>query len=770
MKQLKALFINPGTTAYGSGQSMLGLLEKREFEAEVVCPTGGPLGAALQKIGVRIYPLEFGKHAFFTRPDWQLSFYRRLRHIIGESKPDALVVNLDGNTPLVTLASIRAGVPIIRFSRFEFKPPGRWIDRWCWLRASAIICPSDLVKRQVLSWIPCELRSRVHRWYDPHSERPVSDDEVKQFRERFALHQAKVVSCVGRLHPLKQIDIAIRAIGQVRHSEPNVRLLIIGSHDGSASARMLEHNLRKLVTQLGLENNVSFVGYMDRNAVPVAMASSIACVLPSKSESFGMVLTEAWSVMVPTVASDVGGCREISRASGGGLLHPPGDYMTLADQLLKLMTDPLMAKRHGQAGADWVKANCDATAYAVRFAGLLGQVSASRRPSGITVCEPPVCHETPRPTAATGTGDLPTACIATFYHQANPGANLQAYALSRVLGRMGIRAEMIDYRRPARDAAGQSVRQKVAKIVTQSKRRDAYYADFRQRFLKESLRTYLSLEDIQTTPPQAAAYICGSDQIWNPMLLSGGRLDPAYFLQFGSPDIPRFSYAASMGGYVPDVEVSSMIRECLKNYSYVSVREPRAQKYLAQLLGREVALSMDPTLLIDDYSELLDSVDDTQDRPDRYVMVYALQQTATIASAASRVADTSNLPVYSYGGPALPWKVVGRRVIEHGPIEWLRWIKGAETLVTNSFHGLVFGLLFRRRVIVVPLEGALQSRNERLVNLCELLGIGGAFNPHDVKRAAKTATNWDAVFEKLQYEREVSCSYLKRAVADIGNS
>ena len=150
---------------------MLALLGARKFEAEVVCPGGGVLSRELRLLGVKQHPLEFSKYSVRQNPLWHVGFYRRFRQILKLSKPQVVVINLDGNTPLVTLATARAGIPIIRFSRFEFKPPTRWLDRWCWLKAMAIVCPSDLVKQQVLAWAPPEVHSRVHRFYDAYAGR-----------------------------------------------------------------------------------------------------------------------------------------------------------------------------------------------------------------------------------------------------------------------------------------------------------------------------------------------------------------------------------------------------------------------------------------------------------------------------------------------------------------------------------------------------------------------------------------------------------------------
>jgi phosphatidylinositol alpha-1,6-mannosyltransferase len=87
-----------------------------------------------------------------------------------------------------------------------------------------------------------------------------------------------------------------------------------------------------------------------------------------------MVLMEAWAQGVPTVASDVGGCGEISRASGGGSLAAGGDASSFAEHLLALLTDREAAAAKGRSGMAWVRANCDPAVASSRFAAILSSL------------------------------------------------------------------------------------------------------------------------------------------------------------------------------------------------------------------------------------------------------------------------------------------------------------------------------------------------------------------------------------------------------------
>lgn len=346
---------------------MLTLLGSKSFDAEVVCPIGGDLEGALLKLGVRVYPLEFGKYSLRQNPAWHLGFLLRFRRILQASKPNVVVINLDGNTPLVTLSAVSAGIPIVRFCRFEFFPPKRPIDLWCWNKAAAVICPSDWVRQQILSWGGASYGTRTYRLYDPYigvtpatapKEAPPIEANPKD---------DIVIGCIGRLHRCKRFETAIEALALIRASGENARLFIIGGDHGSS----LEHNyleeLRELVDKLDIGSAVTFLGRLPHDEVSKALSLMDVLVLPSESESFGMVLMEAWANGVPSVCTDVAGCGEITRASGGGLLARIGDASHFAAQILSLIRRPHDAMSMGLKGEKWVKENCDPKHYASCF-------------------------------------------------------------------------------------------------------------------------------------------------------------------------------------------------------------------------------------------------------------------------------------------------------------------------------------------------------------------------------------------------------------------
>lgn len=374
---MKLLFVHPASRIFGSEKSLLGLLDHAvEFVPEVVCPPGSELSGMLQVRGIRVYELEFGKYSLARCPFWHLGMLLRLMVVFRRAQPDAIVINLEGNTLLVVLAARLMRLPVVRFSRFEFSPPSRWVEREGWLASQAIICPSKLVRSQVVAWAPDWFKDRVFHIYNPHSITLPKESERWAEREELGLNDGWVVGVFGRLHPGKRIETVIDAIAVLSERMPNIRLLVVGTHEDSPAGHAYAVSLREQADRRRIGALTLFLGY--RQDVPLLLSICDVCVLASESESFGRVLVEAWAVEVPTIASNVGGCREITLASGGGQLFPVGDVDALTEKLTFLLAHPEAGLEYGKRGRAWVEANCAPTTYAEKFGALIKGIRARK--------------------------------------------------------------------------------------------------------------------------------------------------------------------------------------------------------------------------------------------------------------------------------------------------------------------------------------------------------------------------------------------------------
>lgn len=140
------------------------------------------------------------------------------------------------------------------------------------------------------------------------------------------------ICTAARLVPYKHIDDLIRAFALVKSSIHNAQLIIMG--DGPQ-----RQTLEILTTKLGVTASVQFSGGLNHQEVLTNMKRSHVFSLPSSVEGFGLASIEAAACGLPYVSADIPATREITREAMGGYLYPVGDYQTLAEKIITLLTN-----------------------------------------------------------------------------------------------------------------------------------------------------------------------------------------------------------------------------------------------------------------------------------------------------------------------------------------------------------------------------------------------------------------------------------------------
>ncbi len=153
-----------------------------------------------------------------------------------------------------------------------------------------------------------------------------------------------LVCWVGRMDPIKGLEVLLEAFDQVVQRTP-ARLLLVG--DGPLAA-----HVREVLTDRNLWGSVSMLG--TRSDVPGILKSCQMFVLPSFTEGFPNALLEAMALGLPVVTSDVPGCHDLVTDGVNGLLAPAGDSERLADAIERVLGDDPLAKRLGAAAKDTV--------------------------------------------------------------------------------------------------------------------------------------------------------------------------------------------------------------------------------------------------------------------------------------------------------------------------------------------------------------------------------------------------------------------------------
>ena len=168
-------------------------------------------------------------------------------------------------------------------------------------------------------------------------------------REKLKFYnEDKIVLAVGRVEPLKGLDVLIRAMSYVDPEMP-YQLVIIGG-DKAASAEI--SRLKDIAMQVGIAHKVKFIGSVDHSKLPIYYRAADVVVIPSFSESFGLVAVEAMASGVPVVASNVGGLALTVEHGRAGFLIPQGSSDQFGEKINLLLNDPKLRSDFGKIGVE----------------------------------------------------------------------------------------------------------------------------------------------------------------------------------------------------------------------------------------------------------------------------------------------------------------------------------------------------------------------------------------------------------------------------------
>ena len=253
------------------------------------------------------------------------------------------------------------------------------------------------------------------------------------------------------------------------------------------------------------------------------------------------------------------------------------------------------------------------------------------------------------------------------------------------------------------------------------------------------------------------AYLVGSDQVWRPKF---SPWQPAYFLDFAEEEnVVRASYAASFG--TDKMEMSgediAHYKPLLQKFDLVSVREASGVDLCRDYFAVAAEQVLDPTLLLDaaDYEK---TIPEEMIRKERFVFSYILDDRPKKKRFAEALAERMNARSCRI---LLPNPAVGTCVpsrIAPYVEDWLRNIRDAETIVTDSFHGAVFAILFRKNFWIFDNPGRGSSR---IASLLEMLGLKDRLiSKLDELPKDMPAIEYDAVFSRITKMRQKSMSFL----------
>lgn len=308
------------------------------------------------------------------------------------------------------------------------------------------------------------------------------------------------------------------------------------------------------------------------------------------------------------------------------------------------------------------------------------------------------------------------------YSTTNYGAVLVAFAMEKAIAKIGYKPTTINFVPSAH----------LFQVTS-----DCVFSTFRKHFLHLTGICTSKVELKKNINPKFYRLCIGSDQI----VRAGWHHDFIYYLDWAYGKKTLISYAASFGKANLRMTVTEQknAKKCINRFDAFSVRESSGMAIMDKYFNKKCSVVCDPTMLLDanDYQPIID-MEAKIKTPPEYVAFYFLNNNREILS---KIGENHTL-VDAYRDENGKYRTVG---------DWLYIIKNAKFVVTDSFHGSIFSIIFQKQFIALP---TLNGGNERLKNLMSMLGTD------------KFIMNGDIVDEKL-FEHKIDYAKFAATLSEI---
>ena len=274
---------------------------------------------------------------------------------------------------------------------------------------------------------------------------------------------------------------------------------------------------------------------------------------------------------------------------------------------------------------------------------------------------------------------------------------------------------------------------------------------------------YSALQEVNTL---CEKFIIGSDQVWRGLFLKGLKNFP--LLDWVNSDKYKIAYASSFGIeiFAEDEKLRENVGKCLSRFQSISVREDSGVDILKNVFGLRGEHVLDPVFLMDMkyYDEM--AFNGRIRLPDSsYVGAYFLDPTNEKATALKSAANKFSSDVYHALGEKVPKGVNLTLLSNPKPAieEWLAMVKYSEYFLTDSFHGTCLAIIFKRQFVIIYDKKNWRGWT-RFASIVKLLGLEDrVVDPAHLEKfdeVLSTPIDWDAVYKKLEIEREHSKTWL----------
>jgi hypothetical protein len=340
----------------------------------------------------------------------------------------------------------------------------------------------------------------------------------------------------------------------------------------------------------------------------------------------------------------------------------------------------------------------------------------------------------------------------------NYGATLQAYALQQYIEKLGHNCNVIDHMgwNGHRKVLSNGITKDTLLKIPYIKLLEDGYLHF-ENFYKNKMhmtKRYKSIEELHISPPDSDAFVTGSDQVWNPR-----DFRKEFYLDFVNEQKIKISYAASIGiNSIPE-NIRINIQELLKSFKAISVREVSAFESIQKLTKIQVNKNCDPVFLIskDEWRTISKPLNNI---PEDYILCYMIYKPNWINSWLMKIKKKTGKKIVVVGLNGFRPIVCDKYIRNAGPEEFIWLFDNSSGIISSSFHGIAFSILFNKPFIALPDP----PRPDRICNLVNMFNLNDRILFNDKIDNILMPYNENNVKEIIEFERNRSTEYLSNSL------
>lgn len=358
--------------------------------------------------------------------------------------------------------------------------------------------------------------------------------------------------------------------------------------------------------------------------------------------------------------------------------------------------------------------------------------------------------------------------LLTITNGENYGNRLQNYAVQQVLKSLGVEVETIKNITPQTKNSDSKIKWKLKKNISRAYSlikflniekfnkilRSVTFNEFTETYIKQS-SLIISKDNIPSNLCNLYdAFVCGSDQVWNPNFNFNSEVD---FITFARKE-QRIAFSPSFGISKLPLEVHNQYREWINGMNYLSTREEAGAKIIKELTGRDCEVLVDPTLMLNKEEWMEIAKKPKWINSPKYILTYFLGSRVEADKRIKEIAKKNNFEIINL------MDITDRNIYSVDPSEFVWLINNCELMCTDSFHGAVFSLIMKKPFIVFERKDEHKSMNSRLDTLLSLFDMHQRLDKNIIDSKQVYNIDFSEVDGIIEREKEKAINYLQNAL------